>query len=44
MFTLIIGMIGDEANGWGASHLEPFKIKLDSRLEPPGSHFEPKRF
>ena len=26
MFTLFIGMIGDEANGWGTSHLEPLTI------------------
>ena len=27
MFTLFIGMIGDEANGWGTSHLEPLENK-----------------
>ena len=26
MFTLFIEMIGDEANGWGTSHLEPLTI------------------
>ena len=26
MFTLFIEVIGDEANGWGTSHLEPLTI------------------
>ena len=32
MFTLFIGMIGDEANGWGTSHLEPPENKKELTL------------
>ena len=32
MFTLVIGMIGDEANGWGTLHLEPHQNKTGLTL------------
>ena len=32
MFTLFIGMIGDQANGWGTSHLEPPENKPELTL------------
>ena len=36
MFTLFIGMIGNEANGWGTSHLAPPENKTRLTLRTAG--------
>ena len=36
IFNLVIGMIGDEANGWGTSHLEPRQNKTGLTLRTSG--------